>query len=279
MKAEIFFQVKQSIKKLLNIDLNYYKEDQVKRRLDSWLIRNNMTDWTLYFDKISNDAEEKARLRDYLTINVTEFFRDTQHWKTLEENVLPMLIKQAGERKSDLKIWSAGCSIGVEAYTLAMAMEKVAPKSRYVIFASDVDRGALQKAKARGPYIEEEVRNLLPEQREKYLEKIAEKYYFKEQFTHFIRFFEQDLLIDHFSGGFDLIVCRNVVIYFTREAKDLLYHKFWNALRPGGILFVGGTELLPRPSEYGFVSNWTSFYTKVLTNSSPAVLPKEEVKA
>ncbi|MEN6436256.1 MAG: protein-glutamate O-methyltransferase CheR [Anaerolineaceae bacterium] len=263
MDAETFAQVKSSVKKILNIDLNYYKEEQVKRRLDSWLLRNNMPDWKIYFDKVTSNATEMSRFRDFLTINVTEFYRDTHHWKTLEEKVLPLLCKQANERKSSLKLWSAGCSVGVEAYTLTMAMDKVASHTPYEIFASDMDRGALQKAKARGPYAAEEVRNLLPDQKNKYLEEIAGKYYFKEQFTHSIRFFEQDLLMDEFTGGFDLIVCRNVVIYFTREAKDMLYMKFRNALNPGGILFVGGTELIPRPSEYGFTSQWMSFYSKI----------------
>jgi chemotaxis protein methyltransferase CheR len=271
-------QVKTSIKRLLNIDLNYYKEDQVKRRLDSWLLRKNMTDWNIYFDKISNNAEEQAHLRDFLTINVTEFFRDARHWKTLKENVLPFLLKQAEENHSKLKMWSAGCSTGVEAYTLAILMDEVAPQADYAIFASDVDRGALQKAKARGPYANEEIRNLTPEQRQKYLEKVEANYFFKEKFTHCVRFFEQDLLLDSFSGGFDLIVCRNVVIYFTHEAKEMLYRKFRSALRPGGILFVGGTELLPRPAEYGFVSNWMSFYTRALASPTTRDLSKEKAK-
>lgn len=263
MEAETYVRVKNSVKQILNIDLNFYKEEQVKRRLDSWLARNNMTDWQLYFDKINKNSVEMARFRDFLTINVTEFFRDPNHWKTLEEKVLPLLLKQAADRKSGLKIWSAGCSIGVEAYTLAMVMNRVAPHTPFEIFASDMDRGALQKAKARGPYLAEEMRNLSPEQKAKFMDEVEGKFFFKEPYAKNMHFFEQDLLLDEFTGGFDLIVCRNVVIYFTREAKDMLYLKFRNALRPDGILFVGGTELLPRPSEYGFVSHWMSFYTKV----------------
>lgn len=262
MEAETYSHVKGSVKRLLNIDLNYYKEEQVKRRLDSWLVRNNMTNWDLYFDMVTKNETEMARFRDFLTINVTEFFRDTRHWKTLQEDVLPFLLKQAAERKSSLKIWSAGCSIGVEAYTLAILLDMASAQLKSEIFASDMDRGALQKARSRGPYLPDEVRNLTPDQKEKYLENNAGKFYFKEKYAHAVRFFEQDLLRDEFSGGFDLIVCRNVVIYFTREAKDMLYTKFRNALRPGGILFVGGTELIPRPQEYGFVSHWMSFYSK-----------------
>ena len=263
MEPDVYLQVKTTIKKILNIDLNYYKEDQVKRRLDSWLARNNMTEWSQYFALVNKDEKEKARFRDFLTINVTEFFRDMKYWDVLMKDILPTMVKEAAARKTPLKLWSAGCSIGIEAYTLAMAMDKVAPTAPYELLASDMDRGALQKARARGPYLPDESRNMTPAQIEKYLDKVDGKFFFKERFTHSIRFFEQDLLLDDFTGGFDLIVCRNVVIYFTRDAKDMLYKKFKNALRPGGILFVGGTELLPRPSDYGFESKWMAFYSKV----------------
>ncbi len=262
MDATVYSQVKNSVKRLLNIDLNYYKEEQVKRRLDSWLARNDMPNWDIYIEKLTRDSVELSRFRDYLTINVTEFFRDMPYWKTLQEQVLPMLVKQSVERKSPLKLWSAGCSIGVEAYTLAMVMDMVAPHAPCEILASDMDRGALQRAKARGPFSGDEIRNLTPEQKSRYMTELNGKFFVKEQYARMIRFFEQDLLKDTFNPNMDLIVCRNVVIYFTREAKDMLYRKFHNALRPGGILFVGGTELLARPGELGFSSKWMAFYAK-----------------
>jgi chemotaxis protein methyltransferase CheR len=262
MDATVYEKIKFSVKKLLNIDLNYYKEEQVKRRLDSWLTRNDMPNWDTYAVKISKDDDELSRFRDYLTINVTEFFRDTSYWQTLQGKVLPELLAYASPKRQPIKIWSAGCSTGVEAYTLAMVMDSNIPNYPYEILASDMDRGALQKAKARGPYLAEEIRNLTAEQKMRYLTETNGKYFFKEQYARAVRFFEQDLLKDAFTPGIDLIVCRNVVIYFTREAKDMLYRKFNAALRPGGFLFVGGTELLARPSEHGFTNRWMGFYAK-----------------
>ena len=160
-----------------------------------------------------------------------------------------------------LKLWSAGCSIGAEAYTLAMLMSEAAPLQSYSLLATDLDRGALEKARARGPYAEEDILNLHPAQRRKYLTPAA-PYYVSESLQKRIRFEEQDLLLDQFETGFDLIICRNVVIYFTAEAKDALYARFCAALRPGGILFLGGTEIMSGPAKYGFQNFGISFYRK-----------------
>ena len=266
METETYTQIKHTVKKLLNIDLSYYKEEQVKRRLDSWLIRSNSTDWGSYFRIVTENPIELSRFRDYLTINVTEFFRDPKQWQYLQDNILPTLRNESNGRSytnNGLKIWSAGCSIGVEAYTLTMIMEGLTSKPNYQIIASDMDRGALQKAKARGPYHQDEVRNLSQDQLAKFMDNVSGHYFVKEKVAQKVKFFEQDLLQDKFDGGFDLIVCRNVIIYFTQEAKNILYNKFQQALRPGGILFLGGTELIPRPVEYGFSNAGISFYTKV----------------
>jgi chemotaxis protein methyltransferase CheR len=261
MDTEIYSQVKTSIKHALNIDLENYKEEQMKRRLDSWLVRSRLPTWQEYIKLISTDAEELARFRNYLTINVTEFFRDPSRWAQVSAEILPSLIKNptAG---GELKIWSAGCSTGAEAYTLAIMMAELSPPHKYSILATDLDRGVLLKAKSRGPYSEDDIRNLSLRQRQQYVTPSA-PYHVVEKLQKRIQFQEQDLLRDHFAADFDLIVCRNVVIYFTTASKDLLYEKFNRALRPGGVLFVGGTEIISVPSKFGFQSFGISFYRKV----------------
>jgi len=264
MDTEIYSQVKTSIKHVLNIDLENYKEEQMKRRLDSWLVRSRLPSWQEYLKLISNDAEELARFRNYLTINVTEFFRDPSRWAQVSAEILPVLIQDAAQHRpgSELKIWSAGCSTGAEAYTLAIMMEELSPPHKYSILATDLDRGAMLKARARGPYSQEDIRNLSPRQRQLYITPSA-PYHVVEKLQKRIAFQEQDLLRDRFAGDFDLIVCRNVVIYFTTASKDILYEKFNKALRPGGVLFVGGTEIISGPSKFGFQSFGISFYRKV----------------
>jgi chemotaxis protein methyltransferase CheR len=264
MDADAYTQINLALKKLFNINLDNYKSEQMKRRLDSWLIRRQMASWKEYLVYIDQHADEKDRFRDYLTINVTEFFRDPERWKSLRNTYIPALLKDprrpAGLRNG-LRVWSAGCSTGVEAYTLAILLDEVAPAQAHYLLASDIDRGALQKARARGPYPPEETRNLTPEQRQKYFSG-ATALHVKESLAQKVTFKEEDLFAARFEAGFDLIICRNVVIYFTPQAKDALYARFNSALRCGGILFLGGTEIISHPVEFGFRNREFSFYEK-----------------
>ncbi len=264
MESEVYSTIKTNIKRLLNIDLTYYKDEQMKRRLDSWLIRAQQPSWTDYFKLVGSDKNELERFRNYLTINVTEFFRDPDRWATLGRDVVPLLLKESSHAANSggLNVWSAGCSIGVEAYTLAMLLEDSAPGRAHHILATDFDRGALGKARAGGPYLAEEIRNLSLEQRRKYLKPAGPPYTIKDEVVRRITFREQDLLADRFESNLDLIVCRNVIIYFTNDAKSMLFKKFYNALRPGGILFLGGTEIISRPGDYGYRNFGISFYKK-----------------
>jgi chemotaxis protein methyltransferase CheR len=264
MDADVYTQVKASIKRSLNIDLGHYKDEQMKRRLDSWLVRVHADTWNDYFQLLSTDGTELERFRNYLTINVTEFFRDPARWDLVRQDILPYLIKNSKDSRqvTGLKLWSAGCSIGTEAYSLAILMEEAAPTQAYSILATDLDRGALTKAKSRGPYTVDDVRGLSSLQRQKYLTPEI-PYYAVESLQKNIHFQEQNLITDRFDNGFDLIVCRNVVIYFTTETKEVLYAKFSAALRPGGILFVGGTEIISGSTKFGLQNFGISFYRKV----------------
>ena len=262
MEEIVYKQVQSAIKRILNIDLTNYKDEQMKRRLDSWLVRSRMDNWPEYFKFISNDPEALERFRNYLTINVTEFFRDPERWNIIRQEVIPNLCVQSGSVLSSyLKIWSAGCSIGTEPYSLAIMLDEYFPNQKYSILATDLDRGALKKAVARGPYSKEDLRNISASQIQRFFT-ITSPHYVKKSLQKFIRFQEQDLFADRFESGFDLIVCRNVVIYFTAEAKSILYKKFHAALRPGGILFLGGTEMISGPKDFGFQNFGISLYKK-----------------
>ncbi len=264
METEVYAQIKSSVKSLLNIDLNHYKDEQMKRRLDSWLVRSRFSNWNDYLRSLRDSADELQKFRNYLTINVTEFFRDPERWNALRREVLPNLLAHAAKDarlRGGLRVWSAGCSTGVEAYTLAILLEETAPGKAHAVLATDIDHGALAKARARGPYHPDELRNLSPEQRSHFITP-APPFLVKESLARMITFREQNLLNDPFESGLDLIVCRNVIIYFTNEAKNLLYRKFHDALRPGGIVFLGGTEIMPRPGDLGFRNAGISFYTR-----------------
>jgi chemotaxis protein methyltransferase CheR len=266
MEANQYTQVKTQVWKLLHIDLSSYKSEQMCRRLDSWLVRSSTPTWEEYFRRVQEDPKEMRKFRDYLTINVSEFFRDADRWQTLKDQVIPDLLKENQQQrlgKAGLKIWSAGCSTGQEPYTLGIIMDEVAPQLDHHILASDLDRGALQKAQARGPYTVEDLRGVSAERRLKYFEPAGPPFFVKEKTGRMIKFRELNLLLDSFETNFDLIVCRNVIIYFTNEANAELYKHFQSALRPGGILFLGGTEVIPRPAEIGLRSQGISFYVRI----------------
>jgi chemotaxis protein methyltransferase CheR len=264
METATYEQIKVSVKQLLGIDLNQYKDQQMCRRLDSWLIRAGAPNWDEYTRKLRANQAELSKFRDYLTINVSEFFRDADRWKAFQSEVLPALLTE-GKRLhpgKGLRIWSAGCSIGAEPYTLAILLNEMAPNLQHYLLATDLDRGILQKARARGPYSADDVRNVSQQYLINYFDPGGPPYFFKEKVASRVKFKEQNLLQDPFENDFDLIVCRNVIIYFTTEAKASLYVNFQKALRPGGMLFLGGTEIIPRPNDIGLRNQSVSFYVK-----------------
>lgn len=265
MEQDVYLKIKTTVKKMLEIDLNGYKDEQVKRRLDSWIIRMGDSSWDTYFERLKTQEKELSRFRDYLTINVTEFFRDFERWNSLRTTVMPMLIEYTKHNKisKNLNIWSAGCSIGAEPFTLLMILEEINPGIKYTITATDLDRGALEKAKAGGPFRQDEVKNLTATQIDNYFKSEFPPYYVKEEHTKKIIFKEKNLITDPYEDDFDLIVCRNVIIYFTTDVKTLLNKKFSQALRLGGVLFLGGTEIIARPNEFGLKNMGISFYQKI----------------
>lgn len=265
MEFETYTMVKSSIKQLLNINLEHYKDQQMRRRLDSWLVRSGAPDWPRYFQQVRKDPNELVKFRNYLTINVSAFFRDPERWRSLQDKILPGLLDALPRRRpagQGLQIWSAGCSIGAEAYTLSIILDEIAPRQFHHILATDLDKGALEKARNQGPYTADEVKNLNRSQKAAYIQPGGPPFYVKPHLAKKITFQENNLFKDSAPANMDLIICRNVVIYFTNEAKDQLYRKFHRALRPGGVLFVGATEIIPRPREIGFQSQGTSFYVK-----------------
>jgi chemotaxis protein methyltransferase CheR len=259
MDLATYAKVKQSILSILKINLDFYKDEQMRRRLDSWLSRVGASDWDSYFLKVKSDEVEWRKLRDYITINVTEFFRDFERWKALKDKVITSLLSP----RKPLRIWSAGCSKGAEIFSITMILEEMDNARNHYLLATDLDRGALEIAQNGGPFLSEEVRNVSPMEKSIYFRTGGPPFFVKDQLVNKVKFREQDLLREPFESGFDLVVCRNVVIYFTMDTKQMLYEKFCQSLRPGGVLFVGGTEIIPHPQDIGLKNSGFSFYYKI----------------
>ena len=261
MEEKDWAEFKRKLKSKTDIDLDLYKEPQMKRRIGNLVTRSSAKSFVEYFDTVAKDKDDFAEFIEYLTINVSEFYRTPDKFAKLETDVIPDLLK----RSPKLNIWSAGCSIGAEPYSLSMIMKEMTPGKRHRILATDLDIEILAKAK-KGVYMENEIKSLSPERRQKYFDKLPDdKYAVKEDIKSCIEFKRHNLLKDPFEKDFDLILCRNVVIYFTEEAKDQLYTRFFAALKPGGILFVGATEAILNFRKMGYTSYQPFFYQRPLS--------------
>ncbi|MBD2869659.1 CheR family methyltransferase [Paenibacillus arenilitoris] len=253
-----FAQFITRIKQKTDIDLSQYKEAQMKRRLTTLRMKHGYSSFDEYWKAIEKNRSLMNEFLDRMTINVSEFYRNPSRFDVLQKRFLPEMM----QTENRLKIWSAACSTGEEPYTLAMILSELGALQRATLLATDLDANVLQKA-MEGSYLERSLRDVPPVCRQKYFKQADGAYRIADQLKQHVHFKQQNLLHDAFDSGFDVIVCRNVMIYFTEEAKHLLYHKFAKALKPGGLLFVGSTEQIFSPSQYGFETADTFFYRRV----------------
>jgi chemotaxis protein methyltransferase CheR len=257
MEDKDYQQFIELIYKKTGINLNQYKEKQMKRRLTSLMMKRGCSSFRDYFQLISKDSELYSEFLDRITINVSEFYRNYKRWEVLEKNILPKLLS----KKNHLKIWSAACSTGEEPYTIAMCVEKHLSLSQVSILATDIDERVLQFAQ-KGIYPEKSLKEVPAEIKNSNFIQQDDYYLVKEKYKKCITFKKHNLLHDPYEKGFDLIVCRNVLIYFTEEAKTYVYNHFSNSLVENGVLFVGSTEQIFNPSAYHFKALETFFYQK-----------------
>ncbi|WP_455715551.1 CheR family methyltransferase [Anaerosporobacter sp.] len=251
---------KEQIFRLTTIDLNSYKEKQMKRRIDALITKHNINSYSSFVDAIKNDKALYDEFVAYLTINVSEFYRNPEQWQILEREIYPYLTSQFGKK---LKIWSAACSTGDEPYSLVMLLSKFLPLNQIKIIATDIDKQILEKAQC-GLYNDKSLKGLPKEFVTKYFTKINDRSYkINDEIKRCVEFRNHNLLKDPYPDSCDLIVCRNVLIYFTEEAKEDIYKKFNNSLKKEGILFVGSTEQIIQPQTLGFESFKSFFYKKI----------------
>jgi chemotaxis protein methyltransferase CheR len=249
-----------SIFELTKIDLDSYKERQMKRRIDALILKYGFTSYAEYVNHIRTDKPAYNEFMSYITINVSEFYRNPEQWAVLENDILPYIIDHFGK---SLKVWSAACSTGEEPYSLAMLLGKFAPLNLVNILATDIDNHVMEKARL-GLYHEKSLKALPREFIDKYFVRINEStYQICDQIKSCVEYRHHDLLKDPYPSDFDLIVCRNVLIYFTEQAKHSIYVNLHSALKKDAILFIGSTEQILNASKYGFINYRSFFYRKI----------------
>ncbi len=256
---EGYDKFKDQIYRKTGINLSCYKERQMKRRIESLIKRNNFNTYDAYYNALNSDKKLFDEFINYLTINVSEFYRNLEQWKALKDEIIPKILKN----NKRIKVWSAACSTGEEPYSLVMALSNFLNLRDIEVIATDIDQEAINKAYV-GVYSAKSIANVPQEFKIKYFSSIANSFKIKDEIKNCVKFKKHNLLTDSYPGNCDLIVCRNVMIYFTEEAKEVMYKKFNDALSANGILFVGSTEQIILPHRYNFKASRTFFYEKAL---------------
>lgn len=239
------------------IDLSAYKSNQLHRRILTLMSRVGAKSVEEYIQMLKTSSEQRQKFLDYITINVTEFYRNPEIF-----NEFNNFIKRELDYNKPLKIWSAACSIGAEPYSIAMLLKDLSPTVKHKIIATDIDNTILRRARE-GIYMESEIKNISNQQLSKYFEKRDDRFYIKNEIKEMVTFKKHDLILDSYENNFDVIVCRNVVIYFNNDIKEKIYEKFSNSLNKGGLFFIGATESIYNYKKYNFEKMSTFIYRKI----------------
>ncbi|GAA6616406.1 CheR family methyltransferase [Scytonema sp. NUACC26] len=232
------------LKQNCGCDLTVNKRGSLMRRVQHRMQQLNIENYKDYLQYLIEHPSEYTPLVDTIFINYSSFFRDRDAWDYLAKNIIPQIItnKQPHER---IRVWSAGCASGQEVYTLVMLLVEALGKEQYLqrvrIFATDVDENTIAQAR-RGSYTHQEVAGIPSEALSKYFTQIQQHYVFCPKLRRTILFGCHDVAKDAPMSKIDLLVCRNVLIYFQRETQTNIFVRFHFALTDKGFLFLGNSE-------------------------------------
>ena len=236
----------------------------LESRLKERLRERGVDSVKTYFDKIKSDKEELKGFLDSITTNLTRFFRNQAQFDALEKHVVPELINNIRKVPGTIRIWSAGCSTGEEPYTLSMLLSEVLPKSwNYEIMASDISLKCLMTAKE-GFYSESRIVGIPDNYLAKYFNKVDGGYKVHTDIQSKIKFDYHNLKNDSGLRNFDVVFCRNVIIYFDEVAQTAVMNRFWDAMASKSFLFIGHSEsLFGMDTKFEFLkTEWATLYCK-----------------
>jgi chemotaxis protein methyltransferase CheR len=247
-----FRKLKRVMNERTGINFDCYRESYLKRRMQVRLTATKTKTYVDYIRYLKENPNEFRLLINCLTINYTKFFRDSDVYAFLKETLLPELLSSSIR----VRIWSAGCATGEEPYSLSMLIHEVSKQQskncQVTIYASDLDRTALEKAKS-GEYNQHMVQGVDEKLLRKYFELEDDVYKVKPFVKQLVQFEEQDLMTTPLHKNLDLILCRNVMIYFSKDIQQTIYLNFYDSLRAGGYLITGKTEFVGSEASKKFV--------------------------
>src|SRR5215217_3450119 len=234
------------LKRSRGFDFTGYKRTSLERRFKRRMDAVGCRSYGDYLDYIEVHPEEYEDLFNTLLINVTEFFRDPEAWDHLRDDVLPALLAGKGPDEP-IRIWSAGCASGQEAYTAAMVLAEHlgedAYRERAKIYATDIDEQALNTAR-HAIYTHKQLAGVPEELRERYFERADQRMAFRKDLRRTVIFGRNNLVSDAPISRLDLLICRNTLMYFTAETQGRVLRNFHFALRDDGVLMLGKSEMM-----------------------------------
>jgi chemotaxis protein methyltransferase CheR len=252
-RTDDFVAFCEQVRAICGVDLLQYKRGQMERRIRSWLTRRGGGDLAAYGRRLKAEPEELDAFLDRVTINVSQLWRHPEQWRSLQQHILPELAQRARVRA-----WSAGCSYGAEAYTLAAVCREAIPHARVDIKGTDLDRRMVARARL-GRFSEDDARGAPARSIARWFPGGQAT----EELRRIVSFEVGDLLrMPIRSGAYDLVMCRNTVIYFTEEVRDALHRRLVDSLAPGGYLVVGSSERVAVARELGLTSPFHFIYRK-----------------
>ncbi|OFV68699.1 MAG: chemotaxis protein CheR [Candidatus Syntrophoarchaeum caldarius] len=246
-KNRYFERLKDKISNDIGFDCHQYKDSYLQRRIAIRMRSNAVTTYSDYIKILESREQEYDALIDTLTVNVTEFMRDPQVYTTFFTFLRELVAAKVSRGDKTLNIWSAGCSSGEEPYSIAILLRKIPAIMNGDIIvkfvATDIDEGSLAKART-GLYKRDALKNLSTYEIRTNFTMDGQLYRINSDLKRMIQFRKHDMIRESAIRFCDVIFCRNVIIYFSRDQQKQLYMKFYNALRNGGYLVTGKSETL-----------------------------------
>jgi two-component system CheB/CheR fusion protein len=242
---ESFEDLIKYLKESRNFDFSGYKRSSLERRVNRQMQDSGISSYDEYRDFLEMHPEEFTALFNTILINVTSFFRDADAWTYLREVAVPDLLRSTPRDR--IRVWSAGCAGGQEAYSLAICLAEALGQAefrrRVKIYATDIDEEALIDAR-QAMYTERELSGVPSELRERYFERTGERWTFTKDLRRSVIFGRNDLIANAPISHIDLLVCRNTLMYFNAETQAAILRRLHFALEPNGVLFLGKAEML-----------------------------------
>jgi len=255
--ADDYLAFCEGLRRICGVDLTQYRRPQMERRLRTFFGRLGIKDLSASLPMLRADRAQLDSLLDRVTINVSQLWRHPAQIAHLQESVLPELAA-AGP----VRVWSAGCSYGAEAFTIAAVCRSAIPTATVSILGTDIDRRMVERAQA-GRFSTEDARGVPEATMRAGFDRVEDGWQAHEALRRMTRFEIGDLLrLTPRRDSYDLVVCRNTVIYFSEPVRDALHERLTDALRPGGYLLVGATERVANAPALGLTPTAPFFYRK-----------------